>query len=342
MKADGILEFLSACGVQESQIRVGDEWVSCPCILAPMTHAHGKDRNPSFSVSIHDDRVSSYHCFGCMDQPQPIWFLLWMIRLMTGSYPYDLCQILVRHEILDGEGSGNDPYTPKIGLNWEGWAREYSLPHAPIPQPVLDLRIPLYSGDRSRKVRDCESYLEGRGIAPEASVRYGVSSYPGISLLVFTHTLPDGRAAMMRARKINQKRVWTLNHKWFGLDDRFPNRHEMPSWFGAHLVNWSKPVMIVEGEIDVLSLSSLGYQNSISPGGTFPTHEQFSILSCRTILIGLDSDTGGQRATHKMINRLKRTHSLYVINWSDVGCKDPGDLSDTDQIRAAVESAEKV
>ncbi len=99
--------------------------------------------------------------------------------------------------------------------------------------------------------------------------------------------------------------------------------------FGLNLAKTccSEQLILVEGNLDVISLHQAGFKNTVCPLGTAFTEEQATIIArySNEVVICFDADTAGQTATDKAISILGRTGiSIKVIQLP--GGKDPDEF----------------
>lgn len=68
-------------------------------------------------------------------------------------------------------------------------------------------------------------------------------------------------------------------------------------------------MILCEGYMDVIALHQAGFENAVAPLGTSFTEEQAKLLSryTREIILTLDADTAGQKATERAIAILHQT-----------------------------------
>lgn len=105
----------------------------------------------------------------------------------------------------------------------------------------------------------------------------------------------------------------------------------------------SERVILVEGNMDVISLHQAGFQNVVAPLGTSFTEEQINLLSRYTkeIVLMLDSDAAGQKALMRASGLLQNTGlSVRVVVLPDG--KDPDEFikkNGPDRFRAILEGA---
>jgi len=109
---------------------------------------------------------------------------------------------------------------------------------------------------------------------------------PERKCLTFAMTDPSGRIFILRERGFPEKRLWTVNEKVTGVEFDYPTLKGAGVWFGMHLVNWAKPVLLVEGEIKTMRLTALGEFNSIASATSSVTEAQMDALSATTLYLG--------------------------------------------------------
>lgn len=83
-------------------------------------------------------------------------------------------------------------------------------------------------------------------------------------------------------------------------------------------------IILVEGNLDVISMHQAGFTNTVAPLGTAFTDEQAKLLSRYTkeIIILFDADAAGQKAVDRAIEILKNTGlSIRILVLPE--CKDP-------------------
>lgn len=102
-------------------------------------------------------------------------------------------------------------------------------------------------------------------------------------------------------------------------------------------------IILVEGNMDVISLHQAGFENAVAPLGTAFTSEQVNLLARYTkeIVLMLDADTAGQKAVRRASQLLENTGlSVRVVVIPDG--KDPDEYikkNGPDRFRALLEGA---
>lgn len=329
MREEGIKRFLSAVGVKWSDMRTARKWVNCPCVMAQWMHSSGTDERPSFGVSISNDGPSTFYCFGCHAKATRLEGLLHNIFIMSGEYPWDAAEIFLREE---NHRSGEPAFeVPDV------WS-DVRIPPEPLPVSVTSL-FPVLQWLDSDPAIACRKYLLGRGIPEWVQNLYQVRFDPKRSCLVFPMTDISGRIFILRERAITKKMMWTVSPAIVGLESEFPKLSEVGVWFGMHMVKWSQPVILVEGEIDLLRLVALGQNNVIASATSSVTDAQLDALSSTTLFLGYDSDLAGSHAHSKIIKYIGERAVLFELKWDLVGKKDAGELRTKKELEEVMKGA---
>ncbi len=130
-----------------------------------------------------------------------------------------------------------------------------------------------------------------------------------------------------------------------GFSFRAINEQDTPKYFNSSGLNKNglvgfqfrpfkpKRVLIVEGYFDALLLNSLGLKDYwiLALGGTSLTTKQIKVIEdagVSEILLALDNDSAGKKATMKVINELRLSKlKIYVLSWQDAdNIKDPDEF----------------
>lgn len=327
MDKESVIEFFGVIGVPSHELKISDGWVNCRCLLASMTHPSGRDSRPSAGISYNSRGPSFYSCFGCSQgQVHNLYELLFLLWLADGVYEWEAADFLLYHEI----EAIRDAVAPTRADKWAQFAED-SAPK-PIPPSVLK-RFPLLS-----RAHVCSEYLLSRGISYEAAERYGVRVHKEYPLLIFPYTDAQAVPYVMLARNIERKSMFMVNEKLAPSLHKFATFRDIGVWFGYHHIDWSKPVLLVEGALDLLRLATLGVSNVIASSGSSVTLCQLRTLHAPSYVLGFDADVPGNRATAFSQSTLG-AERCHILRWDTVACKDPGELKDEGQLRSAIEAS---
>lgn len=144
-------------------------------------------------------------------------------------------------------------------------------------------------------------------------------------------------------KTLNKRLVFPIyfNNKLVGVTLRRINNKDNPKWLhqptsiktGHILYNYDniqpfKPIIIVEGILDVWKYHQLGITNVIATFGANLTKEQEKLLIKKTdtVILSYDNDDAGNKATQKVIEQLRYKTNLHQINLPDG--LDPYDTDD--------------
>jgi len=348
MKRDAILAFLQAIGADMSAVKENKNWVNCRCPLAPFTHERG-DTIPSFGIAINDGGHSVWQCFGCSPKARRLDKLLTALFVASGAYPFRAARVFSQNENFIG-GSRELDLANIVFDAWEvNHVRKSRLLSDTEKVPIRGHALrnfPLLQNDDSEIAGRCRYYLSSRGIPSWVQYYLGVRVLPDDPVLLFPLTDHDGNIYTIRARHVYEKKMWTLDETF--LEEPPQKIKQTGVWFGLHLVNWEMAATLVEGEIDMMSLVSMGYFNSIASATSSVTEEQLENLKGFVYFLGYDSDKSGKRARERVIDYMKDQVALFDLDWAIVKnkkgepCKDANDVPDKKALRYVYKHAKYI
>lgn len=325
MNKHNVQRFLQALGCES--VREGEKWINAKCPLAPYTHGQGKDRRPSFGISVSEGR-SLYHCFSCTTESRSLMHLIHRLHCATGEYPKELSDLLIRLE------NWQEIEKSEVKDVWE----EAPEPLPLFPQELLDL-FPLLMESDTKEAEQAKKYLcYERGIDPDVMRLFGLRYDTDPVSVIFPFTNSAGELCVLRRRAIANKFIETISV------EGFPTLKSTGAWFGLHLCSNKKPLILVEAEIDALRLASVGY-DAIASGGTSVTQSQVRSLLAPSILVAFDADDAGRKGTQRIVKALGGVAIVSVVDWNSIGLKDPTDrpggkeLATKEELKVAIEEA---
>lgn len=320
--------------ISDGEILDHGEWLMGACPFKAYLHSNGTDSRPSFGVSINNEGGLVYHCFTCCPDVHPIERLLHNFWLLTGKYPYGLADLFSKLE--GGSWTSQDVYKKEYKDVWEAQAKVDENPECLTDEELDD--FPLIDKDTvasSKQAYACRDYLVSRDVSFKTIRDLGVRYWVKNGSIIFPHTDCNGNIFVLRHRGIHAKVLYTITAEMAkSKRKQFPMFSNSGAWFGMHIVDWSKTVVLVEGCIDVLRLHELGLYNCIASGSAYAHKKQFEALTCSSVISGYDMDKAGMIARKRCIKFLKGKMLIHDINWglarSRKGgkCKDAGDLAD--------------
>ena len=281
------------------------------------------EKTPSFTVYPEN---GSFYCFGCGAGGDVITFTSLIENL---DYMESVKLLAERSGIQIPEDSGYDNSMQELKnriyeINRETARFYYSYLMSPGGKWALD-------------------YLKGRGLTEATIKRFGLGAAPDSwdSLLKYLKSKGFSLADMVQANVISQSNRGTYFDRFrnrimfpiFNLrgnciafsgrvrpgDDKaqgkYVNTQDTPVYKKSqHLfaLNFAKAdcaerVILVEGNMDVISLHQAGFTNAVAALGTAFGEEQVKLLSRYTkeIVVTLDADEAGQKAVRRTIETLK-------------------------------------
>ncbi len=285
MKTDSILtlgELLKA-----STVRVGERWVQMNCPFAPELHTYGKDKRPSFGISINEEGPSSYHCFACGSKGT-LFYLPIALKIVPTIDVEQVREFILKNECAFSIQKTGKKAGPKI--------------LEAIPETVLSAYVtPLYWG----KINNSTIRKFEIAVSPKTqSVMMPIRDWLG-RLVAIKYRFKDKSFKVVKADTIGPKRAGV--------------------WYGIHLVDPSKRIYLVEGERDAMLLTQIGCQ-AIASQGSDLTEAQIEFLNKfgGTYTAFFDNDNAGRKATKLACRKIKNCTPMIYPPTLQV--KDPAEV----------------
>ena len=293
------------------------------------------EKTPSFSVS-PDKQI--YHCFGCGKGGGVISFIMEIEGL---SYP-EAVEFLARRAGMalpqQDEDSGSRQRARLYALNKDAARFYYEA-------------LKASGGEKGRQ------YLAERRITPATATSFGLGFAPDgwdalkKAMLAKGYTEQELYTADLVRRSKNGGSYDTFRSRLvFPVIDvrgnvtgfsgriigdgepKYLNTKETPVYnkgrllFGMNLARKSKSgyILLVEGNVDVVSLHQAGFDSAVAALGTALTGEQARLISRYTneVILAYDSDGAGLKASQRSIEILESLDvKVRVLRWE--GAKDP-------------------
>jgi len=294
---------------RKSQPNRGDFWACCPF--------HG-EKTPSFHA---DDRKGIYHCFGCqktgdhfrfltekagMSFPEAVEKLAGMAGVpMPARDEREEAREEARRSLFDVMEVAAKYFEAALAHNIGARARGYLFERGVSPQAQTRFRIGFAPDSRN----GLKEHLAANGVSAQDMVDTGlVASREGDPLtydrfrnrVMFPITDFRGRIIGFGGRALTpdvpakylnspetqlfQKRLVLYN----GMEARKAARD-------------GKPVIVVEGYLDVISSVMAGFEGTVAPMGTAMTEDHVALLwrMSDTPILCFDGDAAGQRAAER-------------------------------------------
>jgi hypothetical protein len=304
------IRFLQLLGakVPAEQSRTG--WVVASCPLAPWRHESGLDRHPSFAIR-QEPGDAFCNCFSCGYHGRQSDLLLELRHLNkrtpVGSFAFGQAMQLVT-EAEDGL-DGIDLDTPDIEEVLFGKKRQ---PHV-FPESWLASFPPWH------EVADARTYLQQRSVSLAAADMLELRADTRERRVCFPVRDFKGRLRGLHGRAIDagtepRYRMYT----WHG-------RNSPLVWLGESWVDLERPIVVVEGPFDLLSVYRC-YRNVVSPLFANPSlakmRRMADALEWVTLFDrGKGGDLGRARVSRKLPGQLVR-HLRPPVHR-----KDPGEMT---------------
>ncbi len=279
-----------------------------------------EERTPSFYV-VPDKGF--YKCFGCGKSGDVFSFVMerqGMDFVEAVKHVAGRAGVEIR-EVKRGREE-EDPHRPLYEIN--AFAREW------FREQLVDPKV----GAVAR------AYLEGRGVGPETAERFGLGWAPdewrALREAGAAHGLDEELMLQVGLLGTSERssepydrfrgrivfpiegvsgRVIAFGGRVLGKDGKdapkYLNTPESPifqkgqnlyglSW-ARHAIRREEKALVVEGYMDVVSLSAHGFENVVAPLGTALTRDQAKLLSryATRVLLLFDSDSAGLKATFR-------------------------------------------
>ena len=296
------------------------------------------EKTPSFSVS---PSKQIYHCFGCGKGGSVINFIMEIENL---SFT-EAVEFLARRAGMKVPEQQSDPGKPKrdrlYALNRDAARFFYEQLSTPAGAAAVD-------------------YMLRRGITPGTARRFGLGCAPeswdalcsAMKEKGYTERELYDAGLVRRGKKGGvydafrgrlmfpvidvRGNVIAFSGRALGdVEPKYLNSPETPVFskshnlFGLNLAKKSKSgyIILVEGNIDVVSLHQAGFDSAVASLGTSLTPEQARLISRfkQEVVIAYDADEAGKKAAQRAIGILERLE-LKVRVLTVRGAKDPDEF----------------
>lgn len=284
---------------------------------------HGGDNPTAFRFNIESKTWCCYtrHCEGDKDKD-----IVGLVQLVTNQpfiesikFLADLCGINLENQTQLSEKFKKLEQEREMLLEVRR-----NKPSAPVTSFFLEKTLKKLLPGRS-------DYFIQRGFPEELLDFYEVGGMTD-SCGVHRETIPirdeDGYLLTVSARRTDSD----MDPKYILMKD-IPKEATL---YNLHVAKYhaglNRTLILVEGFVDVWSLSSLGIYNVVAMMGTYVTFNQARLLwrYAENITVMLDADNAGREATPKVVKMLGQGAAIRVIELPDG--KDPKNLTYMDLV----------
>ncbi|CAG7599174.1 DNA primase [Candidatus Vallotia tarda] len=298
-----------------------------------------KEKNPSFIVS---PAKQFYHCFGCGIHGTAISFLMQYHGLTFPKAVNELAQstgFAVPHETALGTYSVKSPLRLGGGADLPSTSPRTARIFIDIMRIATD-----YYCKQLRSAPDAIQYLKKRGVTGKIALYFGLGYAPNnwqnlgsiftdylddalldVGLVIISNKVSSsvGERRYDRFRQRIMFPIRNMRGQVIGFGARvlyargkpkylnspetrlFNKGTELYGLFEARLAIRERGfVLVVEGYMDVVMLTQLGFPNAVATLGTTctPVHVQKLMQQTDTIIFSFDGDTAGRRAARRALN----------------------------------------
>lgn len=299
-----LLKMLSA-KVPIAQQRAG--WFVASCPLAPWTHDGGTDKNPAFAVK-KEGGDAFCNCFACGFHGK-LSELVWQMKF------YNKTDHQVDVKWSDAETLIEDSEAEDY-LNLDSPTIEEMLFGEKTQQHVFPDWW-LESFPPFTEVKFARDYLKERGVSEEVAYILDVRADTKQQRVCFPIRDFKGKLKGLHGRAIKEN-----------VDPRYrmylhAGRNNPIIWMGENWIDLDKPIVVVEGPMDVASVYRV-YRNVTSPLFANPSIDKLARMSDALEWITfLDRGKGGDAGRAKIAKALKKDHVVHHLE-PPAGRKDPG------------------
>jgi len=323
---------------KKSQPQRGDFWACCPF--------HG-EKTPSFHA---DDRRGRYHCFGCGASGDHFRFLVEKLGMpfpeaveklagqagiqMPARDAQEEARDRKRKSLYDVMDLATSYFEQALAANVGARARGYLHERGVLPKYQQLFRLGFAPDSRN----GLKEYLASNGVTADEMIACGLLiAGDDIAVpfdrfrnrLMFPISDFRGRVVAFGGRAMSpEARAKYLNSPETEL---FHKRRTLYNGQMARQASHDgKPLIVVEGYMDVIALVQVGFEGAVAPLGTALTDEHLGLLwkMNNDPILCFDGDVAGQRAASKsmdiMLPMLKPGVTAQIVTLPDG--VDPDDL----------------
>ena len=311
MDRQNLMDCLAELGVEV--IKPSTENVSVSCVFAEWDHIGRTDKHPSMSIKIDDEGPSLYRCFTCQ-KAGTFLGLLYELRGKGKEISEDLFKRVKKLEKQEAAEVLERAIAHRT-MMFDTWARE----------GVFKPEVNTWDEVELSRFQDIQGdYLIRRGISEDVCRKWELRYDPDEKRIIYP--------------------VRGQNHELLGVVGRATDDITHPKYRNYLMFNKAKVlfgevffnsetnrIILVEGPMDVIRVSSYGYDNVVGSLGASLSKEQADVISTwnKTVYLFYDWDKAGWQGRDRAIDLLKGKVPLVnvVQPVSAQGIKDPDQCS---------------
>lgn len=310
MDSDSLKDVLVRLGCAKIRPLNAGARLQANCPLAPWRHEGGTDRHPSFTATVDDKGKSWCTCFTCgLDGGKSIADVVKRAADLGAPLNGLVEEVIEREKILWKHRSEKlHTANMKYMFDFQDPRVQKQKIHV-YPEACLD-QFP----------KEIHPYILKRGVTVEVAKKFGIRWDPEKQRVVFPVRDEKARLIGVQGRALDaEKNPPKFDNYW-----HFPKGKYL---YGMHEVRPGKPIIVMEGIIDVLVWTGYGIPNCVAILGSKPTKEQLWKIGSRnqSVCMAFDGDDAGRLAEKEVIDALLGQVRLFRLAIPDGN--DPKDLT---------------
>jgi Toprim-like/DNA primase catalytic core, N-terminal domain len=312
MNVGEIVQFLGRLGCEK--IYASGKWVKATCPLQ-YRHNGGRDKSPSFAVSIDPGDMSNCRCLACGVYGD-LAALLWRMEADGRRPRPDLFQFLAVHNMLDVERivleDDGDKAAPEVGAakrrkykprppRPSNFVNPDDEPQAEVPEDALKQMIADMTDEVHTHLTQTANAVmgrEGRGLSPLTVAEWELGWHPMKRRICIPIRDEDGKLVALSGRAFGKGKPKYL-HSRFKRDRIL---------FGEHRRNRTiRTGYLFEGFFQAIYSWQCGYENVFARMGTHLSYQQAMKLALWLdhLIIVPDGDKAGKDAAERDARTLR-------------------------------------
>lgn len=310
MTPEQILKVLKLLKVKVPASQQRSGWVVASCPLAPFTHDGGTDIHPAFAVK-KEDGDPACHCFAC-DFHGTLGELL--IELHTFNRQHKLLELELSAALALIDEADN-----AFALDLDGPDIEEVL-FGPKAKPHVFPEWWLNSFPPALEIGWAHAYLASRGVPDKVATALDIRADGNERRVCFPVRDFAGRLRGLHGRAVDAD----TEPRYRMYCQGGSNNPEI--WLGEHWIDWERPLVVVEGPIDLASVYRV-YRNVATPLFANPSAPKLRRMAdCLEWITLFDRGKGGDAGRLKVGKLLAKDHVIQHLE-PPPGRKDPGETT---------------
>lgn len=321
MDQRGVLEVLHEMGIEKYRMSGDNSQLKISCPLAAWRHEKGSDSHPSFFISLNPTGASLAYCHACKFRGSLLG-LLYELRKCGQSYDTLIYQ------------------TRQIEMGPEGFQMTLENMYGPeMIRAYAEEQLEVWSeGELDVYKGRVPQYALRRGFSKETCNDWELGYAEHDKRLIIPVRRSDGGLVGMVGRSVDGKEPKYLS---------FLNFKKSKYLFGEHKISSptdggqsDSPILVVEGQLDVISLSQRGYQAVGIMGSHMSEVQAERLISYdRPLYLMFDGDGAGVEALRSSKERLFGRTQVFACTLPEN--TDPAGLTEG-ELRDVLDSAKLV